>query len=47
MMYEFEKPFIIDSGKFEKAFGMKMTPLREAIREIVNWYKYHLELDHG
>ena len=31
MMYEFEQPFIIDSSKFEKTFGMKATPMREAI----------------
>jgi nucleoside-diphosphate-sugar epimerase len=43
MMYEYEKPFIIDSGKFEKAFGMKATPIREAIKETVTWYKSHLQ----
>jgi nucleoside-diphosphate-sugar epimerase len=47
MMYEFEKPFIVDSSKFEKTFGMKATPLREAIRETVNWYKNNMELEHG
>jgi nucleoside-diphosphate-sugar epimerase len=44
MMYEFDKPFIVDSSKFEKTFGMKATPIREAIRETVNWYKSHMEL---
>ena len=43
MMYEFEKPFIVDSSRFEKTFGMKATPLREAIRETVAWYKSHPE----
>ena len=43
MMYEFEKPFIIDSSKFEKTFGMKATPIRAAIRETVAWYKSHPE----
>jgi hypothetical protein len=43
MMYEFEKPFIIDSSKFEKTFGLKATPMREAIRETVAWYKSHPE----
>jgi nucleoside-diphosphate-sugar epimerase len=47
MMYEFNRPFIIDSSKFEKAFGMKATPIREAIRETVNWYKNHMKLEHG
>lgn len=41
MMYEFDKPFIIDSSKFEKTFGMKATPIHEAIRETVQWYKRH------
>jgi nucleoside-diphosphate-sugar epimerase len=47
MMYEFDKPFIVDSSKFEKVFGMKATPMREAIRETVNWYKNHVKLNHG
>ncbi len=41
MLYEFDKPFIVDSGKFEKVFGMKATPIREAIRATVEWYKKH------
>ena len=41
MMYEFEKPFVIDSTKFERTFGMKAEPIREAIRETVSWYKSH------
>ena len=43
MMYEFDKPFIIDSSKFERTFGMKATPMREAIKETVAWYKSHPE----
>ena len=41
MMYEFEKPFVIDSTKFERTFGMKALPIREAIRETVAWYNSH------
>jgi nucleoside-diphosphate-sugar epimerase len=43
MMYEFEQPFVIDSSKFERSFGMEATPIREAIRETVAWYKNHPE----
>jgi nucleoside-diphosphate-sugar epimerase len=43
MMYEFEQPFIVDSSKFENTFGMKATPMKEAIRETVIWYKNHPE----
>ena len=41
MMYEFENPFVIDSSKFEQTFGMQATPIREAIRETVAWYRSH------
>ena len=43
MMYEFDQPFVVDSSKFEKTFGMKATPMREAIKETVAWYKSHPE----
>lgn len=43
MMYEFEKPFIVDSSSFESTFGMKATPIKEAIRMTVEWYKSHPE----
>ena len=41
MLYEFEQPFIVDSSKFEKTFGMKATPMHEAIKETVKWFKSH------
>jgi len=41
MMYEFEQPFIVDSSKFEKILGMQATPMQEAIKETVAWYKGH------
>lgn len=41
MMYEFEKPFVVDSSKFENTFGMKATPMHEAIKETVAWFKSH------
>lgn len=43
MMYEFDQPFIVDSSKFENTFGMKATPMREAMKETVAWYKSHPE----
>lgn len=39
MMYEFEKPYIVDSSKFERTFGVRATPLREAVRKTVAWYR--------
>lgn len=41
MMYEFEKPFVVDSRPFERAFGMQSTPLVTAIRATVQWYRDH------
>ena len=38
MTYEFEEPFIVNSEKFEAAFGMTATPLAEAIRKTAAWY---------
>ena len=43
MMYEFKKPFIVDSSKFEATFGLQATPMREAIKETITWYKNHPE----
>jgi hypothetical protein len=41
MMYEFEKPFIVDDSKYIKAFGNHATPLKEAIHQTVAWYRQH------
>jgi len=46
MMYEFDQPFIVDSSKFETTFGMKATPMREAVEETVAWYKSHPKREH-
>lgn len=43
MLYEFEKPFVVDSSKFEKTFGMQATPMKAAIKTTVAWYKSHPE----
>jgi nucleoside-diphosphate-sugar epimerase len=39
--YQFAEPFIVDHGKFEQAFGSRLqpTPLRDAIRDTVAWYR--------
>lgn len=42
MMYEFEKPFVVDSSKFERTFGMRPTPLRNAVKKTVEWYRANL-----
>jgi nucleoside-diphosphate-sugar epimerase len=39
MLYEFEEPFVVDHSAFEQAFGMRATPLSQAIGETVSWYR--------
>jgi nucleoside-diphosphate-sugar epimerase len=39
MMYEFERPLVVDSSRFERTFGLQATPLKEAIRATVTWYR--------
>jgi nucleoside-diphosphate-sugar epimerase len=41
MLYEFEEPFVVDSGKFQRAFGDQATPLSEAIPATVEWFRTH------
>lgn len=42
MMYEFDKPYIVDSSKFIRAFGDHSTPHREAIKATVAWYRKYV-----
>jgi nucleoside-diphosphate-sugar epimerase len=42
MMYGWEKPYVVDSSKFERAFGLSATPLREAVQETVAWFRSRL-----
>jgi nucleoside-diphosphate-sugar epimerase len=39
MMYEFARPFVVDSGRIERAFGLLPTPVGEGIRRTVAWHK--------
>jgi nucleoside-diphosphate-sugar epimerase len=41
MLYEFEKPFVVDSSRFARTFGMQPTPTADSIRETVAWFKQH------
>jgi nucleoside-diphosphate-sugar epimerase len=42
MLYEFEKPYIVDSSKFEKTFNVKATPLDETIERTLEYYQTQL-----
>jgi nucleoside-diphosphate-sugar epimerase len=34
VLYQFERPFVMDASKFERAFGSQVTPHHDAIRQI-------------
>lgn len=37
-LYQHRRPWVVDSSKFERAFGWQATPLPEAIRATVTWF---------
>lgn len=39
MLYQFERPYVVDSSKFVKAFGNLHTPMEEALRQTLEWYQ--------
>jgi nucleoside-diphosphate-sugar epimerase len=39
MAYEFEEPFVVDSSRFEATFGVRATPLDQALETTVDWYR--------
>ena len=39
MAYEFDQPFILDTSKYQSAFGAAGTPLAGAIAATVAWYR--------
>jgi nucleoside-diphosphate-sugar epimerase len=41
MLYEFEKPFIVDHTKFQRQFGMDPTPHDQAIGRTLDWYRHN------
>ena len=43
MVYEFEKPFLVDASKFIRAFGNIATPHETAVSETVAWFREYLK----
>jgi hypothetical protein len=35
VLYQFERPFVMDASKFERTFEAPVTPLREGVRETL------------
>jgi len=46
MAYEFEKPFVVETDKFIKAFGNIATPHETAIQETLAWFRMYLQTHH-
>ena len=42
MMYEFTAPFVVDSSRIEREFGLSATPIPAAIERTIAWYREHL-----
>ncbi|MCA9840400.1 MAG: NAD-dependent epimerase/dehydratase family protein, partial [Trueperaceae bacterium] len=42
MMYEFTKPFLVDSSQIELGFGLHATPVGTGLEKTVTWYQSHL-----
>jgi nucleoside-diphosphate-sugar epimerase len=41
MMYEFTEPFVVDSSRIQKRFGLTPTSIDAGIEQTVKWYKSH------
>ncbi|WP_127781985.1 NAD-dependent epimerase/dehydratase family protein [Rhodococcus sp. X156] len=39
MLYQFEQPFVLDSRRSEELLGLAPTPLTQAVRETVAWWR--------
>lgn len=39
MLYQFERNFVMDSSRYESVFGTRATPLDEALRQTLDWYR--------
>jgi len=48
IVYQFEQPFVVDSGKYAGAFGEdEATPYRDRIRRTLDWYRRNLGTETG
>ncbi len=39
MIYEWEKPYVVENGRFTATFGNGITPHKKAIQQTVAWFK--------
>jgi nucleoside-diphosphate-sugar epimerase len=39
LLYQFTMPFVVDGTRFQDTFGVKATPVDEAVRTTLDWYR--------
>jgi nucleoside-diphosphate-sugar epimerase len=39
MMFEWQHPYVVDTSKAQKAFGLAPMPMEQAIKETLDWLK--------
>ena len=39
VLYQVERPWVVDHSRFESAFGARVTPHREALISTLDWYR--------
>lgn len=39
MLYQFDRDFVVDSSRFEGTFGVRATPLHEALARTLAWFR--------
>jgi nucleoside-diphosphate-sugar epimerase len=45
VLYQFDRPFIIDHSKYEKTFGANTTPHLEGIQRTMAWYRTQYDVN--
>ena len=43
MLYEFEKPFVVDSSSYTRTFGEGATPIKDALLQTLDWFRIRPE----
>jgi nucleoside-diphosphate-sugar epimerase len=44
-LYQSERPWVLDSSKFERAFGWRATPFPDAVATTVAWFQDRAAVD--
>lgn len=39
MLYQFERPFVVDDSAYRRHFGVAPMPLEEGVSRTIEWYR--------